>query len=278
MDVRAGPQQIRRASDVSEARRTGVFLDDDAAVAKPDQPARSGVVVLPTYNEALNLPTLIPRILNVDPAIDVLVVDDGSPDGTGDLAEQLSKQLAPRVTVLHRSSKSGRGGAVLAGFRQALVGETYAWFGEMDADQSHQPEELPSLIEASRRADLVIGARYLAGGRIEGWPFHRRIWSRTSNALIRRVLGVPMTDFTNGYRIYSRRAVEQLAAANLRETGYISLSEWAYVLDKAGMSIEQVPTVFINRRLGKSNMSAAEAIGAIRALLRMRGWLSGKSS
>jgi dolichol-phosphate mannosyltransferase len=244
----------------------------NAAKPKPGQGTR-GLIVLPTFNEAPNLPVLVPRIVKVSDAIDVLVVDDGSPDGTGELAETLSQQFAPRVAVLHRSSKSGRGGAVLAGFRKALDDERYAWFGEMDADQSHQPEELPLLIEASRRADLVVGARYLPGGGIEGWPLRRRIWSRASNAIIRRVLGVPMTDFTTGYRIYSRRAVEHLVAANLRETGYISLSEWAYVLHRAGMSIEQVPTVFINRRLGKSNMSAGEAVGAIRALLRMRGWL-----
>jgi len=235
-------------------------------------------MVLPTFNEALNLPSLIPRILQVSDAIDVLVVDDGSPDGTGQIAETLGEKFSSRVVVLHRSSKAGRGGAVLAGFRQALADDRYVWFGEMDADQSHQPEELPTLIEASRHADLVVGARYLPGGQIEGWPLRRRIWSRASNAIIRRVLGVPMTDFTNGYRVYSRPAVEHLAQAKLRETGYISLSEWAYVLHRAGMEIEQVPTHFINRRLGKSNMSAAEAIGAIRALLRMRGWLQRRSS
>jgi dolichol-phosphate mannosyltransferase len=244
----------------------------DAAGVNADEGAR-GLIVLPTFNEALNLPLLVPRILQVAADVDILVVDDGSPDGTGELAETLSQQFAPRVSVLHRSSKSGRGGAVLAGFRKALGDDRYAWFGEMDGDQSHQPEELPLLIEASRRADMVVGARYLPGGGIEGWPLRRRIWSRASNEIIRRVLGVPMTDFTTGYRIYSRRAIERLVAANLRETGYISLSEWAYVLHRAGMSIEQVPTIFINRRLGKSNMSAGEAFGAIRALLRMRGWL-----
>jgi dolichol-phosphate mannosyltransferase len=177
----------------------------DAATAKGGQGAR-GVIVLPTFNEALNLPLLIPRILEVTAGVDVLVVDDGSPDGTGQLAETLSQTFAPRVAVIHRSSKSGRGGAVLAGFRKALEDSRYAWFGEMDADQSHQPEELPLLIEASRRADLVVGARYLPGGGIEGWPLRRRIWSRDSNGIIRLVLGVPMTDFKTGYRIYSRRA------------------------------------------------------------------------
>jgi dolichol-phosphate mannosyltransferase len=231
------------------------------------------LMVLPTYNEALNLPLLIPRILAIAKDVDVLVVDDGSPDGTGQLAEELGRALGPRVKVLHRATKSGRGGAVMAGFRQALAEQKYEWFGEMDADQSHQPEELPAFLEAIRDSDLVVGARDIPGGRIEGWGLLRRVWSRTSNRIIRRVLGVPLTDFTNGYRVYSRRAVEQLASAELRETGFISLSEWAFVLHKAGMLMTQVPTLFINRRLGKSNMSASEAIGALRALLRMRGWL-----
>lgn len=228
-------------------------------------------MVLPTYNEALNLPLLVPRILEVSDMVDILVVDDGSPDGTGQVAEALGREFAPRLQVLHRRSKSGRGGAVMAGFRQAIADDRYSWFGEMDADQSHRPEELPTLLDASRSADLVVGARYLPGGRIEGWPLVRRIWSRASNAIIRGVLGVPMNDFTNGYRIYSRRAVAHLITADLRETGFISLSEWAYALHRAGMRIEEVPTVFINRRLGESNMSAWEAIGAVRALLRMRG-------
>jgi dolichol-phosphate mannosyltransferase len=237
------------------------------------EPVGQGVMVLPTYNEALNLPFLIPRILAIREDVDILVVDDGSPDGTGQLAEELGRTLGPRVKVLHRATKSGRGGAVMAGFRQGLADDRYTWFGEMDADQSHQPEELPAFLEAINEADLVVGARDIPGGRIEGWGLLRRVWSRTSNTIIRLVLGVPLTDFTNGYRVYSHRAVEHLAGAELRETGFISLSEWAFVLHKAGMRMTQVPTVFINRRLGKSNMSASEAIGALRALLRMRGRL-----
>lgn len=242
----------------------------NAAAAHGSETSRRGVVVLPTYNESLNLPVLVPAILRQAPAADVLIVDDSSPDGTGRLAEELARQHAPRVRVLHRSSKSGRGGAVMAGLREAVKNPDYAWFAEMDADQSHRPEELPALVHASSGADLVVGARYLTGGRIEGWPARRRVWSRASNGIIRRALGVPMTDFTNGYRVYSRRAAEHLTQASLRETGYISLSEWAYSIHRAGMTIAEVPSVFINRRLGKSNMSTAEAIGAVRALVRMR--------
>ena len=221
-------------------------------------------IIIPTYNEALNLPHLVPRIRAVQPDAEILVVDDGSPDGTAAVAEGLD------VAVLSRSTKSGRGGAVLAGLIQASGDPGIEWFLEMDADLSHQPEELERLLSVSEGADMVVGSRYLAGARIEGWSWRRKIWSRMSNRMIRTVLGVPMSDFTNGYRLYSRRAVEHLAGRRLRETGYISLSEWAYALHRARMTIREVPTTFINRRLGTSNMSASEAVDALRGLIRMR--------
>jgi dolichol-phosphate mannosyltransferase len=221
-------------------------------------------VIVPTYNEALNLPHLVPRIRAVQPDAEILVVDDGSPDGTATVADGLS------VGILSRSAKSGRGGAVLAGLIQACQDPDTEWFLEMDADLSHQPEELERLLAVREGADMVVGSRYLPGARIEGWSWRRKIWSRMSNRVIRMVLGVPMSDFTNGYRLYSRRAVEHLAGGRLRETGYISLSEWAYALHRAGMTIREVPTTFINRRLGTSNMSASEAVDALRGLIRMR--------
>ena len=227
------------------------------------------LVTIPTYNEALNLPLLIPRVLDVVNEGSVLVVDDGSPDGTADVARHLARKYDGRLMLLERSGKSGRGGAVMAGFRSGLA-DGFERFVEMDADLSHQPEELPHLLHAGETADLVVGSRYLDGGRIEGWPLRRQLWSRLSNRAIRLVLGVPLTDFTNGYRVYSRRAVEHLAQAHLRETGYITLSEWAYVLHVAGMELVEIPTVFINRRYGKSNMSAAEALNALRGLARMK--------
>jgi dolichol-phosphate mannosyltransferase len=231
------------------------------------------IVILPTFNEAQNIPILVPSLLAVGSQIDVLIVDDSSPDGTGQIADDLARKLHSRVSVMHRASKSGRGGAVMAGMRQALTDDRYVWFCEMDADLSHQAEELPAMLDAAPGVDMVVGSRYIPGGGIEGWSTGRRVWSRTSNWIIRTVLGMPLTDFTTGYRVYSRRAVEFLTKARLHETGYITLSEWAYTLYKAGMPMREVPSVFVNRRFGKSNMSASEAIGAIRALLRMRGWL-----
>ena len=161
----------------------------------------------------------------------------------------------------------------MAGMRQALADDRYGWFCEMDADLSHQPDELAGMLEVAPDVEMVIGSRYIPGGGIEGWGIGRRAWSRMSNRIIRTMLGVPLTDFTTGYRVYSRRAVEFLTSARLQETGYITLSEWAYTLHKAWMPMREVPSVFINRRFGKSNMSIGEAIGAIRALLRMRGWV-----
>lgn len=229
------------------------------------------LVVLPTFNEALNLPLLIPQILAAVTDADVLVVDDGSPDGTAAIVDGLAKKSEGRVSVMRRTRKSGRGSAVLAGFQQGLADPRYTLFCEMDADLSHQPEEIPEMLAcANGGADLVIGSRYVPGApQIDGWSSRRRVWSRMSNRLIKAVLRLPMTDFTNGFRVYSRRAVEHLVTEDLRETGFVTLSEWAFILHRAGMPIKETPSRFINRRLGKSNMSVAEAIGAARALVRL---------
>jgi dolichol-phosphate mannosyltransferase len=227
-------------------------------------------VVVPTYNEALNLPLLVPRVLAAAPSAEIFIVDDGSPDGTAVAAEQVGREHPGKVHVINRTRKSGRGGAVLAGLKQARQAGEFDWFCEMDADLSHQPEELERLTAVADGADMVVGSRYLPGARIEGWSWRRRVWSRLSNRLVKLMLGVPMTDFTNGYRLYSPAAVDHLSRLRLRETGYISLSEWAYALHRAGMPIREVPTTFVNRRHGKSNMSASEAVGALRALIRMR--------
>jgi dolichol-phosphate mannosyltransferase len=228
------------------------------------------LVVIPTFNEVLNIEQLVTRLLGIDDEIDVMVADDASPDGTGVIADRLVATSAGRVKVLHRQGKGGRGAAVLAAFREAVPEPAYGRFVEMDADLSHLPEELARLITASEDADVVIGSRYREGGAISGWSRKRRVWSHLSNSLIHLVLRLPISDYTNGYRLYNRRAVEALLSAELKERGYISLSEWAWVLHRAGMTFADVPITFVNRRLGTSKMSAREAIGALRALMRMR--------
>lgn len=232
------------------------------------------LVIIPTFNEALNIEQLIGRLLVVEPAVDVLVADDASPDGTGALVERLAHEHPGRVSLLHRDAKGGRGAAVLAGLRRGALDERYDRFVEMDADLSHLPEELPTLLEASASADVVVGSRYGRASRIVGWSRRRKVWSRMANRLINTVLRLPIGDYTNGYRVYSRDAVEHLLAADLRERGYISLSEWACVLHRSGMTFVDVPTTFVNRRLGVSKMSAGEATEALRALLRMRRQLT----
>lgn len=228
------------------------------------------LIVIPTYNEALNIEELVSRLLALGDDLDVLVADDGSPDGTGSVVEGLKERHAGRVDILHRSEKGGRGAAVLAGLRQGLADERYSRFVEMDADLSHLPEQLPALLAAGADADLVIGSRYGPGSRIIGWSRKRKIMSRLSNGLLRAVLRLPTRDYTNGFRVYSRRAAEALASADLRERGYISLTEWAWVLHHAGMRFADVSTTFVNRRQGASKMGGGEAVAALRALLRLR--------
>lgn len=228
------------------------------------------LVVIPTFNEALNIETLVTRLLAEGEEIDVLVADDASPDGTGEIADRLAAAHPGRVRALHRQGKGGRGAAVLAGFREGSLDGRHDRFVEMDADLSHLPEELGRLLAAAENADVVIGSRYRPGGSISGWSRKRKVWSHMSNSLIDHVLRLPISDYTNGYRLYDRRAVEALLHADLKERGYISLSEWAWVLHRSGMTFADVPITFINRRHGTSKMSAGEALGALRALVRMR--------
>lgn len=227
------------------------------------------LVVVPTFNEAPNIAEMVERILRIDAALDVLVVDDNSPDGTALIVEGLAEQH-PEVRLLRRTAKSGRGNAVMAGFRMGLEGDQYGHFAEMDADLSHEPESLPDLMAAAAHADVVVGSRYVKGGRIQGWGAHRRAWSWMSNRIIAVVLRTPIADNTNGFRLYSRAAVETLASATLREKGFIALSEWTFVLARAGYRFADVPVLFIDRTRGTSNMSASEALGALRALVRLR--------
>lgn len=229
----------------------------------------TALVVIPTYNEAPNIQSLVEELLKV-PSVDILVADDRSPDGTADIVNALHGQHGDRVGLVSQDRKGGRGAAVLGGFRVGISRGMYELFVEMDADHSHLPYELPTLLSAAQGADVVIGSRYLPGGTIVGWSWQRRAWSKMSNQLINAFLHLPVTDYTNGFRVYSRQAVETLLATTLLERGYISLSEWAEVLHSEGHTFANVPTTFINRRYGKSKMSVSEAVGALRGLIRLR--------
>jgi dolichol-phosphate mannosyltransferase len=218
-------------------------------------------VVIPTYKEADNIARLIRDVRDAVPGIMVIVVDD-SPD------ESTMAAVAPLrgrdVTAVHRPGKGGRGSAVLAGMRQLLL-EGAGTIVEMDADHSHRPSELPALLARARERelDLLIASRYLADSRIEDWPLTRRLFSGAANRLARRVLGVPVRDYTNGYRVYSRRAAELVVERCGRAgTGFIALSEILVTLHYSGMRVGEVPSVFVNRARGESSVTAREIASA----------------
>jgi dolichol-phosphate mannosyltransferase len=237
----------------------------------------SVLVVIPTYNERDNLEPLLSRLHEVAPAAHVLVVDDASPDGTGELADKLAA-ADERVRVLHRPGKAGLGAAYLAGFAEGLQG-SYEVVVEMDADGSHAPEDLPRLLKALGDADLVIGSRYVPGGRVVNWPTHRQWLSRGGNLYSRLALGVPIRDITGGYRAFRREVLEELALGDVASQGYCFQVDMAWRAVQAGFRVREVPITFTERERGSSKMSqtiVAEALwrvtrwGAARLLQRVR--------
>jgi dolichol-phosphate mannosyltransferase len=225
------------------------------------------LVVVPTYNERDNIETILGRVHANVPAANVLVVDDGSPDGTGDLADQLAA-ADPRVHVLHRSEKAGLGAAYIAGFDWGLD-QGYEVLVEMDADGSHAPEQLPALLAALADADLVIGSRWIPGGRIVDWPRSRELLSRGGNLYVRLALGVPVRDITGGYRAYRRQLLKEIEYASIRSEGYCFQIDLAWRALRGGFRVVEVPITFAERQIGDSKMS-----GSIvrEALVRVTGW------
>jgi dolichol-phosphate mannosyltransferase len=213
------------------------------------------LVVIPTYNEATTLPGIVARVRAATPAADVLVVDDGSPDGTGRVAEGLAA-ADPQVRVLHRVSKDGLGAAYLAGFAQGLAAG-YDALVELDADGSHPPERLPAMLAALADADLVIGSRYVPGGRVEDWPRHRLFLSRGGNTYTRLWLGLPVHDATAGYRVYRASALRSLDLDGVESQGYCFQVDLTRRAVRAGLRVREVPITFVERAVGESKMSSA---------------------
>jgi dolichol-phosphate mannosyltransferase len=225
-------------------------------------------VVLPTYNERENLTNVVTlaraALATCDPPVEgtVLIVDDGSPDGTGELADALARDHAD-VRVLHRARKGGLGGAYLAGFDRALA-EGADLILEMDADLSHDPADLPRLIEAARAgADVVLGSRYVPGGDVEGWPLHRRLLSRAGGRYAAIMLGLPLSDLTGGFKCFRAGALRALDPDLVHSRGYAFQIELTYQAARAGLEIAEVPIVFRERELGRSKMSAGIALEAL---------------
>jgi dolichol-phosphate mannosyltransferase len=221
----------------------------------PPDPGRA-LVVIPTYNEREMLPAIAAAVLALPGGWKLLVVDDSSPDGTGELADDLASRDG-RVTVLHRLRKEGLGPAYLAGFAEGLQRRDVDFLMEMDADFSHDPADLPRLLEAARDADLVIGSRWIPGGGTQGWDLRRRLLSRWGNAYVRLALGIPVRDATAGFRCWRRQALEAIDRSAVKTRGYGFQVEMAYRALKAGCQVVEVPICFTERRAGQSKMSGS---------------------
>lgn len=224
-------------------------------------------MVLPTYNEAENLEWVLTRLRRAEPDVDVLVVDDNSPDGTGAIADRVAAQ-DPAVTVLHRTSKDGLGAAYLHGFELALD-RGYDVIGEMDCDGSHQPEQLHRLLDAIGDADLVIGSRYVPGGSVVNWPLTRQLLSRGGNLYVRLLLGIPVRDATAGFRLFRRSALERIHLEGVESAGYVFQTDLAHRTHAAGLRVIEVPIEFVERVRGDSKMSRDVATESLR---RITAW------
>jgi dolichol-phosphate mannosyltransferase len=219
------------------------------------------VVIVPTYNERENLPLIVGRVRAAVPEAHVLVADDNSPDGTGGIADDLAAS-DDHVKVMHRAGKQGLGAAYLAGFDWALE-HGYDVVVEMDADGSHQPEQLPRLLDALRDADLVLGSRWVPGGSVVNWPKSREVLSRGGSLYTRMMLGVPMKDATGGYRAFRADTLRNLDLTGVESAGYCFQVELGWRAVKAGMRVREVPIEFVERELGDSKMSQKIVVEAL---------------
>lgn len=226
------------------------------------------LIVVPTYNERENVGRLVKELLAVAPGADVCLLDDASPDGTADYAEELYGG-EPRFSVLRRTGARGYGRSLLDGYRRALEGG-YARLVQIDADFSHDPQRIPSLVEASARADVVIGSRYCEGGGVENWPMRRRLLSRFANAYVARITGLRVRDATSGFRCYTRRALRTLLEGRTAGEGYAFLVEATYRARRAGLLIAEVPITFTDRREGQSKMSRKVILESVLMPWRLR--------
>jgi len=225
------------------------------------------LVAIPTYNEADNVEEIVGRVRAAAPEVDVMVIDDGSPDGTGAVADALAA-ADPQVQVMHRASKDGLGAAYIAGFGWARD-HGYTVVVEMDADGSHQPEELPRLLAALRDADVVLGSRWVPGGEVRNWPLSRRLLSQGGNHYTRVALGLPLRDATGGYRAYRMAVLDALPLDSVASQGYCFQVDLVWQAWRAGFRIVEVPITFVERTRGESKMSRSIVV---EALWRVTWW------
>ncbi len=216
-------------------------------------PLRRVAVLIPTYNERDTLPVIVPRLLEVVPGVDVVVLDDNSPDGTGAVADALAEG-EPRVHVIHRSRKEGLGAAYLEGFAWALE-RGYDAVVEMDADGSPRPEHLPDLLAAAAEADVVIGSRWVRGGSVVNWPLHRKALSVGGNLYVKVLLGMPVHDATAGFRVYRADALHVIGLQDVASQGYCFQTDLTWRAVRADLTVVEVPITFVEREVGDSKMS-----------------------
>jgi dolichol-phosphate mannosyltransferase len=227
----------------------------------PEQASGRVAVIMPTYNERGNIESTVSRVRRAEPGADLLVVDDNSPDGTGEIADKLAAEDS-HIHVLHRERKAGLGAAYIAGFRWALD-RGYGVVVEMDADGSHLPEELPRLLEALAGADLVLGSRYVPGGTVVNWPKSREMLSRGGNTYARLMLGISLKDSTGGYRAYRASTLQKIPLDEVESQGYCFQIDLAMRAIRAGLTVVEVPITFVERVHGTSKMSRAVVAEAL---------------
>ena len=260
-----------RTPDTSEPADPSASAGAPATVG-PD--GSGALVIIPTYNERENLPLIVERLQGALTGVHILVVDDGSPDGTGRLADDLAEadgrdRPATRIHVMHRAEKSGLGGAYIAGFGWGLERD-YAVLVEMDADGSHAPEQLHRLLEGiNGGSDLVIGSRYVPGGALVNWPLRRKLLSQGANTYSRLALGVQVRDITAGYRAYRREVLQKIDLESVDSHGYCFQIDLAWRAIQAGFRVSEVPITFTEREIGESKMSG-EVIGE--AFMKVLEW------
>ncbi len=235
---------------------------------EPTSEGHRAVVVMPTYCERENVTEIIPAVL-AHAGIDILIVDDGSPDGTAAAVRELMPAYPGRIHLIERDGKFGLGTAYLAGFRWALDRD-YSHIIEMDADFSHHPATISRLLQASRYADLVIGSRYVAGGRTVNWPGYRKLISRGGSLYARLILGLPVEDLTGGFKCFRRYVLESIDLDSVEATGYAFQIDLTYRAATGGFRIVEIPITFAERRFGTSKMSSSIILEAIFCVLRLR--------
>ncbi len=229
------------------------------------------LVIIPTYNERDNIGALIEQLLALPSSVRVLVVDDNSPDGTGDVVRAYADKVGPRVTLLPRAGKMGLGSAYVAGFQYALTTDAECIF-EMDADFSHDPAAIEGFLEAIEDADLVIGSRYVKGVTVVNWPLSRLVLSYSANVYTRLITGLPLADATGGFKCFRRRVLESIRLDRVRSDGYAFQIEMNYKAWKRGFRIKEIPILFTDRRVGISKMNRRIIWEAAGMVWRLRLW------